>query len=1042
MKKLNDLLLGCSLLALGACGGSGGDADVNQAPTARFEVAGSTQAGEVIAFDGATSTDPEGSPLTFSWDFGDGSAGGTAQIAHIYAQAGTYTARVRVLDEQGLVGEFTRSITVGAAPTAERTTTVAARVTGTDGLPLDGVTITVQGASGPASSATTDVDGRATLSLGVGVNVVLRLAKPGYTDQIRQLRLPATVGSDGRFDASLMPRSSTQTLANAAVGGTLTGTDGVRLTLPAGALVDALTGADVAGPVQVTMTPVDVNTAALAAFPGQFEGVIGDGTRSPIVSYGTTEFLLTQNGRALQIKPGARATIDLPLYASGHLNGTSLAAGASLPLWSLDERSALWIQEGNGTVVAAAGSPTGLALRAEVGHFSWWNADLGYQPYRPRPRCINDVPGQYDSIFEQATICKMLAEMDKPIPAQGAAEQAARALSRAAAAAAVAAPQPRAFPAVRIDGTTPIAGGVALDVPPDTDIVLTGTALNGTWRGQVKVRGQQGASADVIVPLRPVAAGSTSQQITLPFDEVRAAAPYRTDSYLFTGAAGQGVDIRIGAESSTLTGRVRLRNAAGTLLNAAGFGPDSARLLVTLPSAGEYRIEVEPALGAPGAYRLQATAASVQEQPASTEGADLRAPLVVAHGGGLMAIWMARDSASNPQWMGMSSSAAGQSWSAPWRLTPAQGFDDASGLAVQAMADGTGSAWVMWYDSVTRGPMVARGAMGVGSAWAEPTALASDTCRGNRVQRLAVNGAGQAIVMWQRTSATAGANAGWCSRRFENGGWGAEELIGAAPGHNFASTALQLALTNAGVAAAAWNMNGTSVPVVALQGGAGQAWSAPVVLDATANDPLAPGARWSALAAGADGTLVLTWRSKDAYFDRPGVSAVYAAVKAPGQPWSLRRLLGDSSSTSFGYPQAGWLGEGRFAVAWNDNGAGPRLREYTAGSGWGDLQALAVAAESPSSTNLWNLATAGDGSAIVVSQGYLPSASGIHLFVDMRNPATGTWHAPATQAANALVTGGYGPPVAVDAGWGGFVWMQTHDLGYQVRALRLSATPP
>jgi hypothetical protein len=216
-----------------------------------------------------------------------------------------------------------------------------------------------------------------------------------------------------------MPRAAAQTLADAAAGGVLTGTDGARVELPAAALVDAATGAAVTGPVQVTLTPVDVNAAAVAAFPGRFEGINGDGTRTPIVSFGTTEFLLSQAGRPLQLKPGVRAMIQLPVYASQDLGGAALAAGGSVPLWSLDERSAQWINEGQGTLVADAASPTGLALRAEVGHFSWGNADKGYTPYRPKPKCINDVSGQYDSIFEQATICKMLAEMDKPIPAQG-----------------------------------------------------------------------------------------------------------------------------------------------------------------------------------------------------------------------------------------------------------------------------------------------------------------------------------------------------------------------------------------------------------------------------------------------------------------------------------------------------------------------------------------------------------------------------------------------------------------------------------------------
>jgi hypothetical protein len=45
-----------------------------------------------------------------------------------------------------------------------------------------------------------------------------------------------------------------------------------------------------------------------------------------------------------------------------------------MPVWSLNETTGVWVQEGEGTVVASA-SATGLALRATVTHFSWWNPD-------------------------------------------------------------------------------------------------------------------------------------------------------------------------------------------------------------------------------------------------------------------------------------------------------------------------------------------------------------------------------------------------------------------------------------------------------------------------------------------------------------------------------------------------------------------------------------------------------------------------------------------------------------------------------------------
>jgi hypothetical protein len=52
-----------------------------------------------IWFDGTNSTDAEGTILSYSWDFGDGTNGTGSVISHTYARPGYYTASLTVTDE-------------------------------------------------------------------------------------------------------------------------------------------------------------------------------------------------------------------------------------------------------------------------------------------------------------------------------------------------------------------------------------------------------------------------------------------------------------------------------------------------------------------------------------------------------------------------------------------------------------------------------------------------------------------------------------------------------------------------------------------------------------------------------------------------------------------------------------------------------------------------------------------------------------------------------------------------------------------------------
>ena len=79
-----------------------------------------------VSFSSAGSSDADGDPLGFQWDFGDGSPMSTAaNPGHTYTTAGAYTATLTVSDGRGATATATVPITVGnvrPVPTIETPT--------------------------------------------------------------------------------------------------------------------------------------------------------------------------------------------------------------------------------------------------------------------------------------------------------------------------------------------------------------------------------------------------------------------------------------------------------------------------------------------------------------------------------------------------------------------------------------------------------------------------------------------------------------------------------------------------------------------------------------------------------------------------------------------------------------------------------------------------------------------------------------------------------------------------------------------------------
>jgi len=99
--------------------------NTNNPPTAQASALPTT--GEIpltVNFDGGRSTDPEGAPLTYLWDFGDGSTSTEAAPTYTFTTAGIYTVDLIVND--GQQNSASTQLTIQA--TAAETTSAACEV--------------------------------------------------------------------------------------------------------------------------------------------------------------------------------------------------------------------------------------------------------------------------------------------------------------------------------------------------------------------------------------------------------------------------------------------------------------------------------------------------------------------------------------------------------------------------------------------------------------------------------------------------------------------------------------------------------------------------------------------------------------------------------------------------------------------------------------------------------------------------------------------------------------------------------------------------
>ncbi|MEM6785255.1 MAG: hypothetical protein AAF624_16160, partial [Bacteroidota bacterium] len=550
---------------------------VASVPTASFAVSADPQAAAPITFNGAASTGD--GPLTYAWTFKTADAtrrGGGEQVSQLFAEGGDVVVTLTVASRFGATASVSQTITVGDLPAPSAQVPTVIRVADTRGELVAQARVELVGTD---REATANALGEAAFAaFDVGVPRSIRVSAEGYAAQTVPVTLPQGTAR-GFVGVTLLPRASARSMADAELGGVMMAADGAMVDLPVEGLVDAQ-GNPISGAIDVFVTPVDVADAdERAGFPGQFAGVQPDGERGIIASYGTVEYVFEQDGQELQLAPGKSATVEIPIYTGG------AEAGDTIALWSVDEETGLWVQEGIGTVVESDATPTGLALRADVTHFSWWNADR-FEDSNPETGLCWENQCSTGTCQRVAVGCWTRGgRRDTPRLESAANEEE---------------------PVFEVRTFIP-PGGIELELPVNSEVVLAATALgeNGELLEGLRLASSTGEVVEIdLFPVLP-----TSDPIPLSFPFTQADEITEPDGgvilFTFEGQAGTNVllsAVRTDGSEGTFT----LRDPDNIAVAGQTYSTDGEPALTVLSKTGTYKLLV--ASDRPSGFTVSAAA--------------------------------------------------------------------------------------------------------------------------------------------------------------------------------------------------------------------------------------------------------------------------------------------------------------------------------------------------------------------------------------------------------------------------------------------------
>ena len=198
--------------------------DIDSVPIANAGGPYSGDEGLSLTFDGQGSYDPDGDPLLYTWDFGDGSLPVNGPTAtHIYSNDGTYAAVLEVDDGRGGVAADSMTVTIGNLPPTAVALTSPNPAPEGSAITFDGVQSTDPGASDQLTYQWDFGDGS---SIVTGPNV-----SHTYADNGSYTAILTVTDDGGAVDTAVIDITVENVPPVAASGGPYVTTLGVPITL-------------------------------------------------------------------------------------------------------------------------------------------------------------------------------------------------------------------------------------------------------------------------------------------------------------------------------------------------------------------------------------------------------------------------------------------------------------------------------------------------------------------------------------------------------------------------------------------------------------------------------------------------------------------------------------------------------------------------------------------------------------------------------------------------------------------------------------------